>query len=73
MGLKQPVVREAGYGEEVVFGTDAQRDVTIIVRLGAKAVTLEFNPSSQPKQPALTEAVRMRMAQAMMLLILKKE
>lgn len=73
MGLKQPVTREAGYGEEVVFGTDSHRDVTIIVRQGAKIVTLEFNPSPQPKQHALTEAVRMRMAQAMMQLVLKKE
>lgn len=73
MGLKQPVTREAGYGEEVVFGTDTHRNVTIIARHGAKIVTLEFNPSPQPNEPALTEAVRMRMAQAMMRLIFKKE
>ncbi len=51
MGITQPVVREAGYGEAAVFSTDAHGGVVIIIRQGAEIINLQFNSTSQPAPP----------------------
>jgi hypothetical protein len=68
MGITQPVVREAGYGEAAVFSTDSHGGVIIIIRQGAEIINLQFNSTSQPA-PAV--AGRLKTAKSIARLIMQ--
>ncbi len=69
MRIAQPVVHEAGYGQEVVFSMDNHGDVVVIILQDAEVVSLQFNSTSQP---APSSATRMSMAKAITRLIMER-